>query len=376
MSFITVFPEIRNDGVVNDLVGCVSAARYPTLRMQLPVLKLIEMNKNFNEIDFRGFDLNVLLAFTALMRERSVTKAAQRLLLGPSAISMALKRLRKVFNDPLLVRTRAGMEPTPRALALYERIEQALAELHAVVFEPEIFDPKAVKRTFRLGVPDDIELALIPMALQRIRTEAPDVKLAIRPSDIGNALDAIDSGDVDLALTAMPENLEAWHCVRVLHREHTVCLHDPKQVKIGRKITLKQYLALPHLLLSPKGEAHTPIDDRLHALGRRRQIMMAVGQLPLMPFLLRATPSLVNMPATAARFYAREFGLQLRELPIDSPSFDVVLLWHARSDSDPALRWFANLIEALVGNLREAEGSQRRGPALGASSQSSPQRRA
>jgi LysR family transcriptional regulator, mexEF-oprN operon transcriptional activator len=324
------------------------------------VVKLIEMKKHFNEIDFRGFDLNVLLAFTALIRERSVTKAAQRLLLGPSAMSMALKRLRKAFDDPLLVRTRAGMEPTPRALMIYERIEQALGEVHTALFEPAVFDPKALKRAFRLGVPDDLELALIPSALQRIRAEAPGVKLAIRPSDYRNTLDSIDSGDVDLALAAMPEKIEAWHCHRLLHRERFVCLYDPKHVANGRKMTLKRYLAVPHLLLSPKGDAHTPIDDELHGLGCSRQVMMAVGQFPLMPFLLRATPSLANMPATAARFYAREFDLQLRELPIRAPTFDLALLWHARLDGDPSLHWFASLIEGIVADLREPKSAQSR----------------
>jgi LysR family transcriptional regulator, mexEF-oprN operon transcriptional activator len=330
-----------------------------TLWIDQSVVKLIGMNHSFNEIDFRGLDLNVLLAFTALMRERSVTKAAQRLLLGPSAMSMALKRLRELFDDPLLVRTRSGMEPTPRALALYERVEQALSEIHAVAFEPAVFDPKILKRTFRFGAPDDLELALVPALLQRLHKKAPGVRLVVRPSDFRHALDALDSGDIDLALTAMPDQLEAWHCHRVLHREHFVCLFDPKQVAVKQTMTLKQYLSLPHLLLSPRGDARGPIDEQLQALGQSRQVLASVAHFPLMPFLLRATPSVVNMPATAARFYAREFSLQASELPIESPHFDVALLWHARLDNDTALRWFSGLVEELVKSLRERTSKTR-----------------
>jgi LysR family transcriptional regulator, mexEF-oprN operon transcriptional activator len=315
------------------------------------VVKLIEMNHSFNEIDFRGLDLNVLLAFTALMRERSVTKAAQRLLLGPSAMSMALKRLRELFDDPLLVRTRNGMEPTPRALALYERVEQALGEVHAAAFEPAVFDPKKLKRSFRFGAPDDLELALVPALLQRLSIEAPGVRLVIWPSDFRHALDALDSGDIDLALTAMPERLESWHRAQMLHREHFVCLYDPKQVAVKKAMSLVQYLSLPHLLLSPRGDTSGPIDEQLRALGQSRQVLASVAHFPLMPFLLRATPSVVNMPATAARFYAQEFSLQIRELPITSPQFDMALLWHARLENDRGLTWFASLVQELVASL-------------------------
>jgi LysR family transcriptional regulator, mexEF-oprN operon transcriptional activator len=316
------------------------------------MVKLNVMNDLFNENDFRRLDLNALLTFTALMRERSVTRAAARMFLGPSAVSMTLKRLREVLADPLLVRTRTGMEPTPRALAVYERVERALAEVHGAIFEPGVFDPAKLKRTFRFAAPDDLELALVPALLEALRSAAPGVRLVIQPSDFRHALASLDSSDADLALTAMPDRLESWHRHEILHRETFVCLFDPKQLPVRGKLSLNRYLTTPHLLLSPRGEMHGPIDEHLGKQGLQRTVLMSVAHFPLMPFVLRRTPCLVNMPAIAARFYAKEFGMRLSPLPIESSSFEVGLLWHARNDGDAALTWFRGMVARLVAQLR------------------------
>lgn len=316
------------------------------------IIKLNEMNDLFNENEFRGVDLNVLLIFLALMRERSVTRAAARVFLGPSAVSMALRRLRELFDDPLLVRVRGGMEPTPRALELYPVVEAAIGKLHAILFTPAQFDPSTLEKTFRFAAPDDLELALVPLILARMREVSPKVRLVIRPSDYRHALDSLDRDDCDLALTAMPDRLEAWHCHRILHRETFLTLYDQSQLGLHGNLALDDYVRIPHLLLSPLGHLHSPIDEQLKVLGRTRTVLVSVAHFPLMPFLLRATPSLVNMPATAARIYAKEFNLEISTPPIPVPTFDVALLWHARKNVDPAVRWFADLVAQLVHQLR------------------------
>jgi LysR family transcriptional activator of mexEF-oprN operon len=312
------------------------------------------MNRHFNVNEFRGLDLNVLLTFVALMRERSVTKAAARLFLGPPAVSMALRRLRDLFGDPLFVRTRSGMEPTPRALELYPRIEASLGDVHAAVFESPVFDARILVRTFRFAAPDDLELALVPALLAHLAAHAPQVRLVVRPSDFRGVLGSLDTGDADLALTAMPDRKESWHRCRVLHQESFLCLYDRRQLGRKGKLTLKQYVSTPHLLLSPRGETHGPIDIELAKLALKRKVLISVAHFPLMPFLLRKTPSLVNMPATAARFYAQEYGLEVCELPIPSATFNVGLLWHSKNDADPGLAWFIEAVATQVDCLRPA----------------------
>jgi LysR family transcriptional regulator, mexEF-oprN operon transcriptional activator len=319
------------------------------------MVKLIEMNDSFNEIDFRGLDLNVLLTFVALMRERSVTKAALRMYLGSSAISMALKRLRELFDDPLLVRTREGMVPTPKALALYARIERSLGDIHNTVFQPATFDPRQLLRSFRFGAPDDLEMVVVPELLARLRNQAPGVRLIVRPSDFRHVLGSLDQSDIDLALTALPDQLESWHQHEVLYQDHFVCVTDPKQVGIKRAITMKQYIATPHVLLSPRGELISALDDRLKALGQQRNVVAAVAHFPLMPFVLRSSACLTNMPAVAARFFECEYRLYVSKLPFESPQFDVALIWHAKSSHDPALNWLKDLVKQVVASALNRE---------------------
>lgn len=316
------------------------------------IIKLNRMKNHFNVNEFRGVDLNVLLTFVALMRERSVTKAAAKLFLGPPAVSMALRRLRDLFDDPLFVRTRLGMEPTLRAQALHPRIEASLAELHSAMFELPVFDPHSLVRTFRFAAPDDLELALVPALLADLAKHAPQVRLIVRPSDFRSVLGSLDTGDAELALTAMPDRIDSWHRCRVLHQESFRYLYDRQQ--LGRKgpLTLRQYVSTPHLLLSPRGEAFGPIDDALAKQGLKREVLVSVAHFPLMPFLLRKTPSLVHMPARAARFYAKEYGLECCELPVPSACFEVGLLWHAKNDADPALMWLVEAVARLVDGLK------------------------
>jgi LysR family transcriptional regulator, mexEF-oprN operon transcriptional activator len=319
------------------------------------------MNYSFNEIEFRGIDLNILLAFSALMRERSVTRAAERLYLGPSAVSMSLKRLRELFDDPLLIRGRDGLEPTAKAHELAARVEKALAEIHGIVFHSQSFDPATVSRHFRFGAPDELEVVLVPALLRVLLARAPGIRLSIRQANFRNAAAALDSGDIDLALTAKPLNLQAWHTCDVMHQERFACLFDAKQLsmKANEKITLKKYLAIPHLLQSPSGDQRGAIDERLSEMSLSRKVLMTASNFQTMPFVLKQIPCLLNMPETGARFYAKAFNLTICELPISSPTFQVALLTHQRNNSDPALQWFKSIVIDIVETL-VTEGADKR----------------
>src|SRR5262245_63161385 len=133
--------------------------------------------------DFRKFDLNLLLAFQVLVRERSVSRAAERLFLGQPAMSGALARLRQVFQDEILVRTGRGMEPTTKALALYAQLTPALESIRATLFEHPVFDPATQSRTFHLGMRDWVEAWLVPELIVCIQQTAPRVRIAVRASD-------------------------------------------------------------------------------------------------------------------------------------------------------------------------------------------------
>jgi len=315
--------------------------------------KLNAMTDDFNEIELRRFDLNLLLVFSALMRERSVSRAASRLYLGPSAVSMALARLRDVAGDPLFVRAGTGMEPTPRALQLWSELAPALTTVAEAVRGRGPFDPGSAERTIRFAAPDDLEFVLVPRLLAVLAAQAPGIRLVVRPSDFRTLLGRLDDGDAELALSATPTSgIERRHRIQPLHGETFSVLYDPSQLGRTGALDLDAYLAVPHLLLSITGDLHGLMDQRLAEIGRTRRVMAAITHFPTMPFILKQCVALANVPTTAAHHFARAYGLEVSPPPLSSPEFEVALAWHARTEADPAHKWYRELVARLVTDIR------------------------
>jgi LysR family transcriptional regulator, mexEF-oprN operon transcriptional activator len=317
------------------------------------------MSFDINEIDLRRVDLNLLLVFTALMRARSVRAAAGRLFLGPSAVSMALGRLRRHFGDPLFVRAPSGMEPTAFALALHERVAPALAEIGDAVLNRPAFDPAIASRAFRFASPDDLEIVLLPRLLARLEREAPRIDLIVRAADLHAAPGQLDAGEADLALTATPPRLEGRHRHEVLYSDGFAVLCDAGRLGLADPLSPAAYAGLPHALLSPAGAQRGLVDETLAAAGLRRRVVASVPRFSTLPFLLKGARLVANMPAVSAAHYARAFGLACLALPLPSPTFDVALVWHARSDRDPAQIWFRGIVREEVIRIRDEAGIPR-----------------
>ncbi|MEM9013424.1 MAG: LysR family transcriptional regulator [Pseudomonadota bacterium] len=317
--------------------------------------QLIVMEESFSEIELRRLDLNLLLVFSAMMREGSVNRAAGKLYLGPSAVSMALSRLREALNDPLFVREANRMVPTPRAEAFWARVEPALDAIAAAA-RADRFDPATAEMTIRFAAPDDLEGALLPALLARLDAAAPGIRLTARPADHLGLPGRLDAGDADLGLSALPPRLEARHRARILRRETFSVLYDAAQMGVTGPLDIDTYLDAPHLLRSVSGNATGPIDEVLRSLGRSRRVLAALSQFSTMPHVLKARRSVANVPALVAGWFARRFELECAPLPFPSPSFDLALVWSARLDADPAHIWFRDLVAEMVAELdRPAE---------------------
>ena len=311
------------------------------------------MTDTFNEIELRRFDLNLLLVFSALMRERSVSRAANRLYLGPSAVSMALGRLRDVTGDPLFVRAGAGMEPTPRAMQLWAELAPALGSVAQAVRGRPVFDPAKADQTIRFAAPDDLEFVLLPRLLETLAHEAPGIRLAIRPADFRTLLGRLDDGDAELALSATPTSgIERRHRFMALHRETFSVLYDADRLGRTGALDLDCYLAAPHLLLSIAGDLQGMMDERLAEMGRSRRVIAGLTHFPTMPFILKRCAAIANVPTTAARHFGEVYNLEVSPPPLASPDFEVSLAWHVRSDADPAQVWFRKLVARLVAEVR------------------------
>ncbi|PTQ13314.1 transcriptional regulator MexT [Sphingomonas oleivorans] len=303
----------------------------------------------FSEADLRKLDLNLLLAFSAVMRTGSVRAAAERLFLGPSGVSMALSRLRLHLGEELFVRGKAGLEPTPFAERLFELIAPALGGISAALGEVGSFDPSSAERTVRIAMSDDIETALAANLAQRVRREAPGITLILRTGDYRRAPSLLDGGEADLVLCAKPPALQARHRARALYREEFVLLADGPRLGLPERPSMETYLTLAHVLVSAEGMATGLTDEALAKLGRARRVALVAERFSTLPYLLKSADLVANVPRRAAESLAGAFGLSRHALPFESPAFEVSAIWPGRLERDPAHAWLRTVVAEEVG---------------------------
>jgi DNA-binding transcriptional LysR family regulator len=295
-------------------------------------------------------DLNLLVAFDALLTERSVTRAAARIGLGQSAMSHNLGRLRALFGDELLTRGPDGMRPTPRALALLDPVRVTLAQIQAAVLQREAFDPATAERTFRVGLADSIEVAIVPSLMAQLRREAPRVALRLRPLNRLTILDALDIGALDLGIGVFGHG-QVHHKRRPLYTDRFLCLFNPALLGFEQPISLQNYLSVPHVLTSLGDDAHGAVDEALAKLKLKRTVALVTPGFLAVPFVVARAPLITTMPLRLARYFAEAFQLATSPAPVELPSLAVSLLWHASFDHDPGHIWLRQTIAAVAAEV-------------------------
>jgi DNA-binding transcriptional LysR family regulator len=291
-------------------------------------------------MNLRTLDLNLLLVFDAILRERSVIRAAKRLHLSQPALSHALNRLRRQLKDQLFVRTPAGMVPTPRTERLALPVRRALDELQQAL-EPDTFSPATAERRFVIAVNNYAAVALAAPLVARCRELAPRIRLSLRPSGplsgTFNVLDLLERAELDLAILAADAPAERF-ASRVLLADRFVVVMRRGHPVARRKLDLATFAKLPLLVISSTGEDISFIDSALASHGYARSVGLEAPYLSAGPMLARS-----NMIAVLGRQIALEFRrlypIEIRELPFDSPRLRSIMLWHRRLDDQPAQRW-------------------------------------
>lgn len=299
-------------------------------------------------------DLNLLVHLDALLTERSVTRAAARVGIGQSAMSHNLARLRDLFSDELLTRAPEGLRLTPRALALVDPVRATLAQIRSLVSRDEAFDPAIAQRTFRFGLPDSMEILIVPALLARLREVAPGVHLRLYNIDSSRLLDDLDADELDLAVgyDVFPHG-QAHHKRRLLFHETYLCMFNAERTGISAPISLDDYVQLPHVLTSlrPGRSVRGVVDDALEKLGLRRTVVLTTPRFLTVPSLVARAPVVVTMHARLAKLFASELGLSLSPPPVELPEVAVSLLWHASYDHDPAHVWLRQIVVRMVADL-------------------------
>jgi DNA-binding transcriptional LysR family regulator len=296
--------------------------------------------------DIRELDLKLLVAFDALLDECNVTRAAIKLGYTQPAISGMLARLREVFDDPLFARAQRGLAPTPRALALAAPVKQLIADSRRLIVR-DLFNPSTSEMTFTISSNDYMQHALLVPFIKRLRSEAPQVQVAIVPPMIDGLKDALTRGQFDLAVT-IPEFAMSDLKSRLLYRErYVVVVRSRHPLAKRRALTLKSFCSFDHVLVSPTGGSFAgPTDLALARLGLKRRVRYSVPSFLLVPEILQTDDLVALVPARLLR--EKDKSLVVLEPPIDIPGFDVIAVWHPRVDKDVAHRWLRRRVADLA----------------------------
>ena len=314
--------------------------------------------------NFRTLDLNLLRVFDEVMAERSLTRAARNLSLTQPAVSNALRRLRETLGDELVHRSGQGMAPTPRAVAIWPAVREALRQLQESLV-PNEFVPAQATLTFVLAMADATAASLIPGLNDTLEQEAPGIALRVIPLTTRDPRELLDNESCDLAvgyfpsvvpdLTAKAQNGETMpFFFQRLYEGEYVCVMRKDHPLASGPFTLNRYCSARHMLVSFSGRSYGFIDESLAALGRERRVVLTVNQF----FTAGRVVANSNLLTVLPRHFVQVTGiadqLAQRPLPFKVSPVHVDALWHRRSQQQSAHLWLLNAVTRAAGKAFSA----------------------
>ncbi|MET0246867.1 MAG: LysR family transcriptional regulator [Sphingomonas sp.] len=294
---------------------------------------------------FKGLDLNLLVAFDALMADRSVSRAAERVNLSQPAMSNALSRLRSYFSDDLLIAHNKRMYATPFAETLLPQVRSALAMMEGVVATSRHFEPATSVRTFRVMTSDYIATAVLFPIITRLAAVAPGVRIELLlPSQ--RRIEMLESGDIDLLITLQPYVTPSLPSDFLLEDKYWL-VGRAGHPALGESVTLEGMLAYGHVLVAI-GEERLPSfgDAHLDRIGIQRRVAMTAPNFAMLPWLLQESDWLTLMQGRLAQLMARNFQIALAPPPVDIPPLVEMAQYHVTRANDPGLRWLIDTIRS------------------------------
>lgn len=310
-----------------------------------------------NEIDLSRADLNLLKLFEVVLQERHVGRAGDRLRLSPSAISHGLRRLRKLLNDPLFVKTPKGIAPTPRALDVAEPIANILAQVRRVVVAVEPFRPETSNRRFTISAADALSAVFLPPLLTSLSINAPNVEittLQMLPYRKGGpiertwrpVLSEIDAGLVDIGVAPL-DDVPARFIRRMIFKSPFVVVMRADH-PFADQPTLERYCAMRHLLVSATGDRKGLVDEALAARGLARRVVLTVPNFTMALPVVAGSDLLAALPAMLVARHGARFGLVSTDLPIATGHAPISVIAQKAVMADAGLTWmFEQVCDAV-----------------------------
>ncbi|MEM6296857.1 MAG: LysR family transcriptional regulator [Myxococcota bacterium] len=295
-----------------------------------------------------GINLNAFPVFDALFRHQSGAAAAVELGVTPSAVSHTLRELRAVFDDPLFVRTGAGLAPTAFARSVAPAVRAALVGLGSTMQAHAEFVPAEATGRYVLSTTDEVAPNVLPAFVHILEVEAPGIVVEVRPR-VGPAVSLLDAGDADLVL-----RLQGDAPARIgrlpLYEDTFVCVVRAGHPRIRRNMTAKAFGELGHIRVSPEGFGKSGVDKFLEASGVQRRVAVYVGTFMTALELVVATDYVCTLPAMLAATVAERSELRVLAPPLPFPSYAIELTWHVARD-EPGLRFLRGAFERAVADV-------------------------
>ncbi len=302
-------------------------------------------------------DLNLLRVFEAVFRERHLTRAADTLALTPSAVSHALRRLRAYLGDPLFVRQGTVMVATPACLRNAPALLDQLARLRQLIQQWGHFDPHSTRQSFRIGMPEAVETALMPALQASLFQQAPGASLSSVAFDRTQMERLLASGRLDIAIdVALPMRDPVRHQPLL---EGNFCIVARNGHPLGRAPTLKQYLAASHVAVSSRAGGLVIEDVALLSLGLKRLVALRCQTYGSAFAVVAASDHLLTAHEQLSREVLGAQALRCWRMPFQLPKVQLHLYWHAHNDTDPVNEWIRNVVVNVVGD--RIAGGQRGG---------------
>lgn len=301
----------------------------------------------------QNFDLNLLVAFHALVEERSVTKAARRLNVTQPAMSASLKRLREAFQDEILVQHGKKMFPTPHALTLAPEVEATLIHMRGLITSGSTFDPTSSRRQFRIIASDYIMTVLIVPLIDRLQKIAPGIMLDTYPPNARSSRD-IENGEADL-LISPEEFINSDHPREKLLEERLVIVGCQSNATLADAVSMERFLSCGHVSVRIEGRSSF-IENALAQIVPMRKVEVTAQSFIQVPWLLRNTSRLAVMHERLALHCCKPLSLRIADAAFDLPVMQELMMFHAARRMDEGLSWLRQELIAQA-NLAQAQAN-------------------
>jgi DNA-binding transcriptional LysR family regulator len=304
-------------------------------------------------MNLQNEDLNLLIVFEAMLETRSVSKASTKLGMSQPSMSHMLAKMRKSFDDPMFIRVKNEMQPTPRALVIAQPIKQVLELARSEIFQRQAFQPAISNLTFTLCMTDVAETSYLPQIIKEVRQQAPQTRLRTVSPIAEKLEEGLESGVVDLAIGYFPDLRNAGvFQQRLVRSSGFVCIAAEDNPYVGREsMTLDAFARAPHVAVRTEGRSQEVIEQAMKSLDLSRDVFLMVPHFLGLMSIIPQTDLIAIIPMDLAGAFERQEGIRIHPLPFPTPQVEVVQLWHKRYHKDSANQWLRGVVRQVLRQL-------------------------